>query len=343
MEKNNRYDSIDGLRALCAIGIIFMHMAAKGNNRYEMQGVIINKVIPFFTEFVYLFMIISAFSICCGYYKRISEGIITPSQFYEKRYSKILPFFSVLVIFDLLLEHSISAIYEGIANLTLAFGLLPNANISVIGVGWFLGTVFVFYMLFPYFCFLMKNKVRAWLAMLITIVYNYMSLNYFFDEAHVVQDMSKRTNFIYSSMFFMTGCMIFLYKDFLVSFVKKVRWILLIAIIATIVGYFFINTTQFVKNIYFVILFSLMLIYAIGADNSLLNNKFTKFIAGISLEIYLCHMMIFRIVEKLHLNYLFGNGWVSYLFTTLIVICGAIVFSLSFQKIYSYLLKKIND
>lgn len=32
----------------------------------------------------------------------------------------------------------------------MCFNLLPNPDIAVIGVGWFLGTVLTFYMLFPY-------------------------------------------------------------------------------------------------------------------------------------------------------------------------------------------------
>ena len=43
------------------------------------------------------------------------------------------------------------------------FGFLPNAGaLSVIGVGWFIGLVFVFYLCFPFFCTLQqtwrKNK-----------------------------------------------------------------------------------------------------------------------------------------------------------------------------------------
>ena len=57
------------------------------------------------------------------------------------------------------MSHSIEALYEGFADLTLMFGFLPNAgNISVIGVGWFLGLIFVFYICFPFYCVLIQNK-----------------------------------------------------------------------------------------------------------------------------------------------------------------------------------------
>ncbi|KDS55941.1 acyltransferase domain protein [Phocaeicola vulgatus str. 3975 RP4] len=45
------------------------------------------------------------------------------------------------------------SLFEAFMNCTLVFGLLPNNSLEVIGVGWFLGTVFLFYMLFPFFVF----------------------------------------------------------------------------------------------------------------------------------------------------------------------------------------------
>ena len=137
MEKKH-YGAIDGLRAIAAIGIVMMHMRA--NSNYEISGYVYNKIIPLFTNFVFLFMVISAFGMCCGYYEKILKNEISLEKFYTKRFVKILPFFGLLVLIDLIMSHSIEALYEGFADLTLMFGFLPNGgNISVIGVGWFIG------------------------------------------------------------------------------------------------------------------------------------------------------------------------------------------------------------
>ena len=64
-ESKKIYPSIDALRALAAIGIIMMHMLSKSNNQYDISGYIAVRVIPWFTQLVYLFMIISAFGMCC--------------------------------------------------------------------------------------------------------------------------------------------------------------------------------------------------------------------------------------------------------------------------------------
>ena len=95
MEKKH-YGAIDSLRAIAAIGIVMMHMGA--NNNYEIGGYIYNKIIPSFTNFVFLFMVISAFGMCCGYYEKILKNEITLEKFYVKRFKKILPSFALLVL-----------------------------------------------------------------------------------------------------------------------------------------------------------------------------------------------------------------------------------------------------
>ena len=58
-----------------------------------------------------------------------------------------------------------------------------------------------------------------------------------------------------------------------------------------------------------------------------------SFISGISLEMYLSHMMLFRIVEKIHLERMIGDGDIVYCLTLILVLCSTIVFSLCWKKI----------
>lgn len=154
MERKH-YDAIDGLRTIACFGIVLMHVAA--NNRYDISGFVYNKLIASFTNFVFLFMVISAFGMCCGYFDKVLNNQISLETFYLKRYSKILPFFAFLVLIDIIMSPSKASLIEGFADVTLLFGLFPN-NISVIGVGWFLGLIFAFYLIFPFFCVLIKTK-----------------------------------------------------------------------------------------------------------------------------------------------------------------------------------------
>ena len=71
MEKKH-YKSIDGLRTIAAVGIVMMHMRA--NNNYEIGGYVYNKIIPSFTNFVFLYMVISAFGMRWGYKEKILKN-----------------------------------------------------------------------------------------------------------------------------------------------------------------------------------------------------------------------------------------------------------------------------
>ena len=138
--EGKHYDAIDGLRMIACFGIVMMHVRASCS--YDLSGFIYDKVISSFTNFVFLFMTVSAFGMCCGYYKKIINNQLSLSYFYGKRFKKILPFFGFLVLLDFILAPSVDALYEVFANLTLMFGFLPNGgNITVIGVGWFLGLI----------------------------------------------------------------------------------------------------------------------------------------------------------------------------------------------------------
>ena len=225
MNKKIYYASIDGLRAFAAIGIVLMHVLFNG--RYEIDGFVFKKLIPSFTDLVFLFMVISGFSMCCGYWDKIINNKLSLSDFYGKRFKRILPFFGMLVIIDIIISPSIASLYEGFADLTLLFGFLPDAgSISVIGVGWFLGLVFVFYLVFPFFCVLLANKKRAWAAFMISLIYNFVCENYF--------DVDRK-NILYSACFFLAGGLIYLYKYKISGFNK---WIVLGIVLVLVVLYY---------------------------------------------------------------------------------------------------------
>lgn len=328
-EKQLQYVGINGLRAYAAIGIAMMHI--KVNGSYVIPGFVSENLIESMGELVFLFMIISGFSMCCGYYDKILNNEISVSYFYSKRYKKVWPYFALLCFIDVIISPSVNALYELFANLTLCFGLLPNANISVIGVGWFLGVVFVFYIIFPFFCYLISDSRRAWFSFGIALIFNSICQVYFFDINHTVTNFDIRSNFIYCSVFFITGGLIYLYKEQVVKFSTKFRKLCLTLCIILIICFVTIQKTVVIM----LLLFSLMLIYSIGEyKNTVLDNSFTRFISNISMEIYLCHMIFFRIVEKLNLSHLFSNDLLSYIVCTIITLAGAITFSTIVKVIF---------
>lgn len=308
-EESVHYEAIDTLKVYAAIGIIMMHVLANGHYIISKEGIvgfIFYRLIPSFTDFVFLFMIFSAFGMCCGYYEKMMCGEISLSRFYRRRYIKIWPFFAMLCFLDVIISPSKEAVYELFANLTLCFGLLPNANISVIGVGWFLGVVFLFYMLFPFFCYLISTKLRAWISFGGAIVLHILGAIYFYDAEHVISGYTARVNIFYCAMFFFAGGLIYLYRVYLMNLVARYKGFVLMACMASILFYYGVNSSAYTL----LVLFSLVLICAIGVRKK--QNKAIKYISGISMEIYLCHMVIFRIIEKLDMIHFFTSEIPSY-------------------------------
>ena len=64
------------------------------------------------------------------------------------------------------------------------------------------------------------------------------------------------------------------------------------------------------------------------------------------MEMYLAQMIIFRLVEKLNLLYIFGNsgllGWISYLVAFILTVVGLIIFIYIFKFLVSLKKDKAN-
>ena len=339
-----RYEGIDGLKAYAIVGIALMHI--QSNGKFILPVFALQKLVSSFANLVFLFMMVSGFGMCCGYYQKFKDQRISVGEFYTKRYSKIWPYFALLCAMDFVIAPSKSALYEVFANLTLCQGLLPNMNISVIGVSWTLAVIFVFYLLFPFFCFLLENKKRAWLVFICAIIYNFVCSTYFFDEEHIANqaavNFSARTNILYCAVYFIAGGLIFLYRKELAEFASKYKAVAGAILLIATVAYFVIGGSTLTMLFFCVA----ALVYTLGCNRGgVLVNPVAKFLGGICFEIYLCHMVIYRVLEKLHFVHLFGNGLLAYIFTAIAVICGSVVFSVCakwfLNKIETFLKERV--
>ena len=325
--EDKRFGNLDGLRAYACIGIVLMHVL--DNGKFELNGFLFEKLILSFTNYTYLFMLLSAFSLCCGYYKKFQDKTVSLEYFYTRRYKRIWPYFAILCTLELIVNHNLESIYEWFADLTLAFGLIPNNHIEVVGVGWFLGTIFVFYMIFPFFVFLMKNKKRAWLVFMVTIILHILCLVYF-------KETGGRVNIIYSAMFFVAGGIIYLYRRKL----ERCKIPSLAIMVASVITHYMLYSSDIVT----LIVFTSMTIALISIDNkltkSLFQNRVIHFLGSISMEVYLCHMFVFRAIERIKLTTLTQNKLINYIFVSVGTIIGAMAVSVIMKKVIGYVEKK---
>lgn len=334
-----RYDNLDGLRAISCIGIVAMHIRA--NTSYQISGWTWNRFIPSLTLLVYLFLMISGFGMFCGYFEKVKNGKVDWNEFYTKRYKKILPFFAFLIFIDLITERSIGHFIEGLTEATLVFGLLPNNNPSVIGVGWTLGVIFLFYMLFPFFVWLCWDKRRTWVSFIISSMLTVFCSLYFFKSNFVVEGFAARHNFLYCAPYFVCGGGIaYHYRMYIKNFVSRHRWNCLAGCIGITILYYVLidpRVDHSDPTIWLLILYMPWLCYSIGCESKLLSNKAMKYLSGMSLELYLAQMVIFRVVEKAKCLYLVGTGWISFLAVWIAVIIGLIIFI----EVYRFACKQV--
>lgn len=89
------------------------------------------------------------------------------------------------------------------------------------------------------------------------------------------------------------------------------------------------------------VLFMSWLMYAISVNSKILSNKVMKYISGISLELYLAQMIVFRILEKVNGLYLLGCGWCGFISSWIMIVAGLIVFIELWKRAWTIVKKQL--
>lgn len=326
MSEVKKYRNIDALRSFGCLAIIAWHV--KANTNFNGGGVLTERIIPSFDYLVYLFMIISGFGMCNGYYKKLKDGNYDLNKFYSRRYKKTVPFFSILIIMNCILEFNRESIFEGLMEITMLFGFLPNNSLSVIGVAWTLGAIFAFYIIFPFVVFLLNDKRRGVISLIVALGITYMCQSYFMTEKFVTSNFTMRHSFLFCLPYFLSGGLIYLYRNELSATVNLHKSAVLLGCVILAVGYLLspdeIGGFDLIvpKTL---ILYSAMVCAVLGEQNKWLSNRLTRFISEISMEMYLAHMVVFRVVEKLHIENVCHNAILRYVITYFMVVLLLIV------------------
>ena len=66
-----RYEGIDGLKAYAIVGIALMH--SQSNGKFILPVFALQKLVSSFANLVFLFMMVSGFGMCCGYYQKFMD------------------------------------------------------------------------------------------------------------------------------------------------------------------------------------------------------------------------------------------------------------------------------
>lgn len=335
-----RYDSINGLKGLSIIMIILIHVAENG--QYNLPGLAFEIISTKLSAFIELFFMISAFGMCCGYYEKIKGQKINLNNFYCRRYSRIVPFFALIILADLVFSGITSKnLLDGILNLTLMFGFMPNSQIQIVGVGWTLGVIFAFYCLFPFFVFLLWNKKRAWFVLALNFIVRWCCVDYFKADGSLVM-----SNLMTWFGYFLIGGIIYLYREEIERIFLKTSYVLLVIALIIMGAYVVLYSNNHdvpLGSQIIMVAFAVLMMYAISVKKSLLCTKGFQFVGKKCLEIYLSHMLVFRVLEKVHLTGIFSKTWLSFSIACVLVLIGTLVISVIYGKVYSVTIKKVNQ
>ncbi len=326
-----QYGAINGLRAIAALGILFFHTSGKYMGRCKLyyDDHPARTYLDALPDLAFLFMLISGFVLCCGYFEKYRRGELDPGAFYGKRFRRVFPFFALVCVADFVMDPSLSTLGELGASLTLCFGLLPLPKMSVVGIGWFVGVLFVFYLLFPFFCYLLSRPWRAWLSFGVALVLHLLCREQLLVPMEQIEGYGMRHSILFCSVFFLAGGLIYLYREVLTRLAKKV-WYLLLPLAAGGIWLYFIADKA---EILCLIPFSLLLILALGHDRmGPLKNPLTDFLGEISMEIYLCQMGILELFERLGMHMWFENPW----FSMVVLFCLAFLAACCVAVVYRW-------
>lgn len=334
-----KYNGITGLKGIAILAIVFLHVVVNG--KYNINNIINDKTVLQLANMVKIFFMLSSFGMCCGYYEKIKENNCNFNEFYGKRYKKILPFFALIILIEVVFSGITEKVLtEAFLDFTLMFGFLPKGNIEVVGVGWTLGVIFAFYILFPFFVFLIWNKKRAWFVFGLALVMKSACGEYFVNDDSIVM-----VNLLLWSTQFLAGGLIFLYKNILAKKLKNkiVQGAIMLLGVGGLIANYVYWKNNIVMDMFLLLVFGMFIIYAISNKSFLLENRLIQIIGKHCLEIYLAHMMIFRVIEKLSLHKMIGNQIISLVIIYMVTVFGTLFFSVIVNRVTKRIGRVFNE
>lgn len=337
-----RYEGILGLRGLGAAIIVAYHV-------YVLRGFlgmssITDKTIGQGGTVVPLFFIISAFSCMCGYYNRFMEenSKVVLSSFYFGRIKRLIPTMYFALICHIIIEYIYNKffnIHVVIGSASLLFGFMPQYRESFVNGAWALGIEMIFYFIFPAFLIFCSDKIKTWVtfsvvALLLSSYFKYYAIG-------VETTNNSEINIIRHLIFFVVGALIFHYSDDIERIKGKKRIVLYLVclLILPISFHYYGRISTSVTILSTIIFFSIMIVNQIGFKDLIINNFIFKFLGKNSYQIYLFHMIIFKIFQY---NGVFdnmsitNNGYINYFLQYISVLICTVILSV----IFNFLVRK---
>ncbi len=295
-----------------------------------------------------LFFIISSFSCMCGYYDKILGSGSHLELFYKRRIKRLLPTLYFALLLHSVLDYvffSVIHIPSMIGTASFLYGLMPQYRESMVDAAWALGIEIIFYLFFPAFLIACKNKKRTWLSFagVLLLLWAY----YAFYSVDLSENNNLDINIIRQLVFFVVGALLFHYRTGIIDFKEKYKAAFFGSCIFCMVwGYlWFLHSTGVLSSVAVSIMYSGVLMMAIGNTKYFCTNRPFVFLGVISYQVYLFHMIfmklfsssgIFDLVQK-KLHY---DGLMRFLAEYLLVVFPTIILSWLWKMTEGFIFKK---
>lgn len=177
--KAHRLESLDVLRGILAIGVMFYHYSLPRFSAVVPDG--IETALHWCGIYgVEAFFVISGMSLCLAYRGANMRSASAVSVFFVRRYFRIAPLFYLALVASLLLKCAAAILFEDtsilrvssfriIANVTFVFGAWSPAQ-SLVPAGWSVGMEMVFYVFCPILLIAFaSSKNSKWCALAVSV------------------------------------------------------------------------------------------------------------------------------------------------------------------------------
>jgi len=337
-----RIYSIDGLRGLFAMSVMFYHYSIWSQTRtdYLHIGGTVQTWWDYFEKIAVYnvcgFFVISGFSMYYIYgQKDFKKGTVSLKFFYN-RFLRIAPIFWIVCL-AMIVIHSFngtvidsSYVLRAVLHLTFLFGFYNLGMHSLVLGGWSLGIEWVFYLFFPALIILINRRIinLFWIAVASLVSWQ-IHLWYIFDpNLPYTRQWWKYSQPFYHVIFFVLGMVL---GECYRRWPKAININLAIAGILIAYLIFFIFDLRSLGQLHMVYgwhgtLFGLLIVCVVGfaayidVQNSFLI-KICAFLGSISYPLYLMHWFVYKA-----LFFVLDYNWITSIFGMgLAILCANLV------------------
>ncbi len=351
-KNNQRIWQVSFLRGIAIIMVVLVHSAQP----FKIHG------LEFMQMGCQIFFVLSGFTLALSYDKHYTDY----KSFLQHRYTRLLPGYAMTIclglivsgISTLLFKKNITGIDTNLAdiiiNLFMIHGLFPTkANNRVVRGGWFVGTIVLLYVTFPFFMKLFKNKkdnkltnfnivflfifINCVIAVILKTTLDYTIENNSFEYFSVVNQLPS----------FILGIVLYNFKD-RIDYNKEKLLLMIFLLGISIIVFYIEYTFSFVLlpgifSIFTIYLFVLLRKLPDNTSNNIIVKSISK-IGDISFPIYLIHsFIVYDAIYFVKKAYQYINRGEDTLILYFILLPFIFISAVFAGNVYNVIIKKVSS